>query len=66
MTMHIITHKCERCGTVVAGNVLERHREMKCPGLDCNQVLQFSVLPESDREEILQNIKTYRTDGGGL
>jgi hypothetical protein len=62
MTIRIITHKCERCDTVVAGNVLERHREMKCPGLDCERVLRFSGLPESDREEILQNIETYRMD----
>lgn len=57
--MRIVTHTCPSCGTVVAGNVLETHRELKCPGLDCETVLRFSDLPEADREHILANREKY-------
>ena len=46
--MRIITLRCPSCGTVVAGNVLEDRREVKCPGLDCKEVLRFSDLEEAD------------------
>lgn len=60
--MRIITLDCPNCGTVVAGNVLENHREMKCPGLGCEEVLGFSDLAEADREHILANREQYRMD----
>lgn len=57
--MRIITLSCPDCGTVVAGNVLESRREMKCPGLGCEEVLRFSDLAEGDREHILTNREKY-------
>jgi|GEM_PF-887227 len=60
--MRIITHSCPDCGTVVAGNVLERERVLKCPGLDCEAVLRFTDLPESDREHLLANLERYRAE----
>ncbi|WP_135366091.1 hypothetical protein [Halosimplex halophilum] len=57
--MRIITHTCPDCGTVVAGNVLESERRLKCPGLDCEAVLRFSDLPEADRTHIVENREKY-------
>ncbi len=57
--MRIITLNCPDCGTIVAGNVLEAHREMKCPGLDCETVLRFSNLSNDDCEHILANRDKY-------
>ena len=57
--MRIITDTCPDCGTIVAGNVLERHRVMKCPGLECETVRRFDALPETDREHILANLEKY-------
>lgn len=58
--MRIITHTCPDCGTVVAVNELEENRVMKCPGLDCNTVLRFKDLPESDREHFLDHREQYQ------
>lgn len=60
--MRIITHTCPNCGTVVAGNVLEDNREMKCPGLDCEHVLRFSDLPEGERKHMLEHRDRYRLE----
>jgi len=60
--MRIITLACPTCGTVVAGNVLEDRREVKCPGLGCKEVLRFSDLEEADREHILANREQYRME----
>jgi hypothetical protein len=60
--MRIITDTCEECGTIVAGNVLERRRVMKCPGLECETVRRFDHLPESDRQHILDNLEKYRME----
>jgi hypothetical protein len=57
--MQIITLTCPSCGTVVAGNVLETRREMKCEGLECQEVLRFSDLSETDREFMLSNRELY-------
>jgi len=57
--MRIITHTCDSCGTVLAGNVLERHRVMKCVGLDCDAVLRFKDLPEDEREHVHSNREAY-------
>lgn len=58
--MRIITHTCSACGTVVAANELEEKRVSKCPGLDCENVLRFEDLPESEREFFLENRDQYR------
>jgi len=60
--MRIVTHSCPDCGTVVAGNVLERERVLKCPGLDCEAVLRFTDLSESEREHLLANLERYRAE----
>lgn len=57
--VRIITLSCPQCGTVVAGNVLEDHREMKCPGLNCEEVLRFSDLAEGEQQHIIENRKQY-------
>lgn len=58
--MRIITHTCQACGTIVAANELEARRVLKCPGLDCEEVLRFEDLPATDREFFLENRDQYR------
>lgn len=58
--MRIVTLTCPDCSTIVAANVLEDHRVMKCPGLGCEAVLRFSDLPEADREHVLEHRERYR------
>jgi len=58
--MRLITLTCPDCGTILAGNVLEDERVLKCPGLDCATVHRFEELPEADREYILKNREQYR------
>lgn len=60
--MRIITHTCPDCGTIVGGNVLERNREFRCPGLECDSVLRFSDLPTEEREHLLENHERYTLD----
>lgn len=57
--MRIITYTCPTCGTVVAANELESTREMKCPGLDCGEVLRWHDLPPDAREHFLENRERY-------
>jgi hypothetical protein len=51
--MRIITDTCPNCGTIVAANVLEEERLMKCPGLDCEAILSFDDLPPDDRTYVI-------------
>jgi SUMO ligase MMS21 Smc5/6 complex component len=60
--MRIITYTCPQCGTIVAGNVLESNRVMKCEGLGCEHVIRFDDLSEEDREHILENREQYRME----
>lgn len=55
----IITLTCPDCGTIVAGNVLEDHRETKCPGRECDEVLRFSHLSEDEQQHILEHRRQY-------
>lgn len=57
--MRIITHTCPECGTVVAANVLEDNRVMKCPNDPCPAVLRFTDLDEEAREFFLDNREQY-------
>jgi uncharacterized paraquat-inducible protein A len=57
--MRIITLTCSECGTIVTANVLESNRVMKCPGLACDNVLEFTDLDEADRTEFLENKSRY-------
>jgi uncharacterized radical SAM superfamily Fe-S cluster-containing enzyme len=58
--MHITTLTCPNCRTVVAANVLESERVMKCPGLDCEEILRFEDLPEAEQEYFLEHRQRYR------
>jgi hypothetical protein len=60
--MRIITLTCPKCGTVVAGNVLEDRRVMKCPGLNCEYVLRFEELSENDQTHLVENRQKYIID----
>lgn len=58
--MKIITSTCKECGTVVAGNVLERYRRMKCPRTTCENVLSFDDLRREDRNHLRANPEKFR------
>mgnify|MGYP000185734159 CR=1 FL=1 len=58
--MRIITQSCDKCGTVVAANELERRRVMKCPGLDCEAVLRFSDLDPEEQDHFLEHSDQYQ------
>jgi hypothetical protein len=58
--MRIFTHTCSKCGTVVAANELESTRVMKCPGLDCENVLRFEDLPGEARDHFLEHRERYQ------
>ncbi|CDK39322.1 hypothetical protein [Halorubrum sp. AJ67] len=58
--MRIITHTCPACGTIVAANELEGNRVMKCPGLGCQEVLEFDDLPQDARDHFLDNRERYQ------
>lgn len=60
--MRIETLTCPDCGTVVAANVLESQRKLKCPGLGCEQSLEFGDLPPDVREHYTENRDRYRMD----
>ena len=57
--MRVITLTCPNCGTVVAANELEERRILKCPGLDCDEVLRFEDLSDEEREHFLENKEKY-------
>lgn len=60
--MRIITLTCPNCGTIVAANELEKRREMKCPGLGCEEVLKFEDLATEEQEFFLEHREQYRMD----
>lgn len=60
--MRIVTSQCDRCGSIVAGNVLERYHRVDCPGADCDCVHEFENLPEADRSFLRENSEQYRMD----
>lgn len=51
---------CPSCGTIVAANKLEEDRVMKCPGLECQEVLRFEDLPPADQNHFLNNKEEYQ------
>ncbi len=57
--MNIVTLSCPVCETIVAGNVLEEHRVMKCPRYDCYEILRFNDLSEEERTELVENREKY-------
>jgi len=56
--MRIITHTCSECGTIIAGNVLEADRMMRCPGLDCEAIHRFDSLPAENQAYLEANHET--------
>lgn len=47
--MQITTLTCPECGTIVAENVLEEERVMKCPYYECEEILSFEDLQEKKK-----------------
>ncbi|MFC7082336.1 hypothetical protein [Halorussus caseinilyticus] len=60
--MRIETLTCPVCRTVVAANVLESNRVMKCPGNGCESVLRFEDLPEAVQDHYVENRTDYRVE----
>lgn len=60
--MKIYTLTCPDCGTVVAGNVIESSRIMKCPGVNCGTELRFEDLSETARSHLVENQDQYSID----
>jgi hypothetical protein len=60
--VRVITHTCSDCGTIVAANVLEEERVLKCPGLECDAILRFTDLSKEERKFFLENRERYRMD----
>lgn len=57
--MHIVTHTCPTCGTVVSANELRSEYSMPCPGLDCDERLDFEDIPADEREQFLAHYDQY-------
>lgn len=62
--MRIITHTCETCGSIVAGNVLEKYGHVTCPGVDCEEIIRFDDLSEDDQKYLIENSEKYSMDSG--
>lgn len=60
--MKVYTLTCEDCGTITAGNVVERYRRMKCPRVGCENVVEFGELSPEQREHMIEHIERYRID----
>lgn len=58
--MRIITRTCPNCGTIVSANELEANRIMKCPYIDCDEVLRFDDLSKEEREFFVENLEQYQ------
>jgi len=61
--MKIVTTTCSKCGTVVAGNVLEQTRVIKCPGVGCHEPLRFDDLSNEAQEFLEKNRDDLSIDG---
>lgn len=57
--MKEVTWTCPTCGTIIAANVLERSRQMKCPRINCDCILEYENLPEEDRKYFEHHRKKY-------
>jgi hypothetical protein len=42
--------------------VIEEHRVMKCPGLDCHRVFEFTDLSEDEQRVLVENRDDYKID----
>jgi len=47
--MEITTLRCTNCGTIVAENVLETERIMKCPHFQCDEILSYEDIQRKSR-----------------
>ena len=50
--MEITTLTCVNCGTIVAENVLEKERIMKCPSPGCDEILSFEDVQQAPADGI--------------
>jgi hypothetical protein len=57
--MQVFTLECERCGGIIAANVLARKRTTSCPTLGCPETYAFDDLPEPHQGHVLQNLERY-------
>jgi phage FluMu protein Com len=60
--MRIITLECDDCGSIVAGNVLERYYRVDCPGVNCDCIYVFDDLSEEERTYLREHSEEYRMD----
>lgn len=60
--MRVITLTCPDCGSIVAGNVLERRHRVPCPGPNCENTLRFADLTEDEQTHLVENADDYRMD----
>lgn len=60
--MRIITLECDDCGSIVAGNVLERYYRVDCPGANCDSVHEFDDLPEEERKFLREHSEQYQME----
>jgi len=56
--MRITTLTCSECGTIVAKNVLERERVMKCPYYECEEILSFEDLEQKTNSPVKSQKKS--------
>ena len=57
--MRLITLACEECGSIVAGNVLERYGHVDCPGPNCDRTLQLDSLTDDEQRHLVDNSEKY-------
>ncbi len=57
--MQIITYTCPECGTIIAANVLESERIMKCPKAGCSNIVRFTDLTDEEQEYVVENKEEF-------
>ncbi|WP_117594489.1 hypothetical protein [Haloprofundus halophilus] len=60
--MRIETTSCPDCGTIIAANVLESERTLKCPGLGCGRVHRFTDLSADVQRHYEANHDRYQME----
>lgn len=60
--MRNITLTCDECGSIVAGNVLEKRRRVACPGVDCSETLHFEELSNEEQHHLVAHADKYQIE----
>ncbi len=58
--MQIITYTCPNCGTIIAANVLESERIMKCPKSGCSNIVKFTDITGEEQEYVVENKEEFK------